>query len=337
MTSYECVKRTIEFRGPQRLAFDGNLTSYAPQGDAVFHFARQGLEWWKGGGGTDEWGCVWETNRANDMGQVRRHPLTELAAFADRPRPDGLDPLRYAHLEEELDERPDAYHVLCNGHAVFERMHFLRGFEALLMDMVTDPETVRRFADWVIQYQLDTTRYLAEHFQGRIHAVRCTDDLGTQGSSIMSPATFRAVLKPCYERLAGFCHDHGLHFWLHSCGRIDGLMDDLIDAGVDVVNMAQPLLFDLGELGRRFAGRITFENSPDVQRSVPTCDPDVLRADIGRQLECLATPTGGYIVAGLNRELLQAGSGVDDPGILDLIMNTYRQLDPYRRMNGSST
>ena len=244
-----------------------------PHGDVIFHFAKQGLEWWKGGGGTDEWGCVWESNRTHDMGQVRQHPLKDLAAFADRPRPDGKDPSRYAHLEKELAERPDAYHVLCNGPAVFERMHFLRGFETLLMDMVAEPESVRRFADWVLQYQIDTAEYLAEHFSGRIHGLRCTDDLGTQAASIMAPATFRAVLKPCYARLAELCHRHGMHFWLHSCGRIDGVLDDLIDAGLDVVNMFQPLLFDLDDLGRRFAGRITFENSPDMQRSVPTRDP----------------------------------------------------------------
>ena len=122
-----------------------------------------------------------------------------------------------------------------------------------------------------------------------------------------------------------------MHLWLHSCGRIDGVLDDLIDAGLDVVNMFQPLLFDLDDLGRRFAGRITFENSPDVQRSVPTGDRKVLRADIEKQLKCLATANGGYIVAGLNLEILIANSGVDDPGVLDVITDTYHQLDPYRK------
>ena len=34
--------------------------------------------------------------------------IKDLATFADLPRPNGKDPARYAHLEKELAERPDA-------------------------------------------------------------------------------------------------------------------------------------------------------------------------------------------------------------------------------------
>ena len=70
MTPYECVRRTIEFQGPDRLVFGGNCIRYAPRGDVVYHFAvMQGHEWWKGGSGTDEWGCVWESNRPTTWGR----------------------------------------------------------------------------------------------------------------------------------------------------------------------------------------------------------------------------------------------------------------------------
>jgi len=297
----------------------------------VYHFPKmRGVTWWMGGGGMDEWGCNWVSPRAGDMGQVREHPLRELDQFAQGPRPDGTDACRYADLAKELPERPDAYHVYCNGTCLFERMHFLRGFDTLLMDMVTEPDEFKRLAEWVVQYQEQTIAYLAAHFKGRVQALRCTDDLGTQLNSIMSPAQFRELLKPYYARVAALCHQHGLHFWLHACGKIDGLLDDLIEAGLDVVNMMQPRIFDLPELGRRFAGRITFENYPDMQSSVPTLNRQTIRQDMAEQLKYLATPQGGYIAMCLDAYYLKAECDVADKTLSEFITQTYRELDPYR-------
>lgn len=331
MNACERVKRTIEFTGPDRLPIAGDCMKYAKHGDVIYHFPKmRGHAWWRGdGGGIDEWGCRWETNRKGDMGQVVNHSLKDLAGFRRLPRPDGSDTARYEDLTRELPERPDAYHVFCNGPCLFERMHFLRGFDQLLMDMVLCPEELKAFAEWVVQYQERTVCYLTGRFAGKVHALRCTDDLGTQTNSIMSPGQFRELLKPFYARVARQCHDHDMHFWLHSCGKIDGLLDDLIEAGVDVINMTQPRLFDLQALGRRFAGRIAFENYPDMQVTVPTGKRDVIRADIARQLSCLATPKGGYIAASLTPSHLKAQCNVDDPGIAGYIAETFVELDPF--------
>ncbi len=140
MTAHERVKRTIEFAGPDRIAIAGNCMEYDTHGDVIYHFPKMdGVAWWIGGGGVDEWGCRWESNRENDMGQVVGHPLRSMADLGTLPRPHGLDPQRYADLERELSDRPDAYHVFCNGPALFERMHFLRGFDRLLLDMAEAP------------------------------------------------------------------------------------------------------------------------------------------------------------------------------------------------------
>ncbi|MFH1477627.1 MAG: uroporphyrinogen decarboxylase family protein [Verrucomicrobiota bacterium] len=331
MDGWERVKRAIEFQGPDQLPVAGNCMRYAAHGDVVYHFPNmRGVVWWLGdGNGVDEWGCRWISARSGDMGQIREHPLKALNQFAQGLRPDGTDAFRYEPLLSELPDRPDAYHVYCNGPCLFERMHFLRGFDTLLMDMATDPDGFKLFAEWVVQYQEQTIAYLAAHFKGRVHAVRCTDDLGTQLNTIMSPTHFRELLKPYYARVADLCHRHGLHFWLHSCGKIDGLLDDLIDAGLDVINMLQPRIFDLPELGRRFAGRIAFENYPDMQLSVPTGNRQIICQDIAAQLKYLATPQGGYIAAWMEPRYLKSECDILDETMSDYITRTYRELDPY--------
>ena len=101
------------------------------------------------------------------------------------------------------------------------------------------------------------------------------------------------------------------------------------DAGVDVINIMQPQLFDLPELGRRFAGRITFECYPDMQKTLPTGDRQIIHADIAKQLRCLATPSGGYIAMWLDPYYHKSECDVDDPALATFITDTYRELDPY--------
>ena len=331
MNSCERVKRTIEFSGPDRLPVTGNCRRYESHGDVVYHFPKiEELEWWLGeGDGFDEWGCKWESIRKGDMGQVSEHPLKDLKDFETLTRPDGQDPSRYAHLEKELVERPDAYHIFCNGTAMFERMHFLRGFENFLLESALQEETFIRFAQWVLEYQIETAQYLIDHFPGKIHALRCTDDFGTQISLIMSPEQFGKLFKPLYAKLTKLCHDNGMHFWLHSCGKIDALMEDLIEAGVDVLNPQIDVL-DLEDIGQRFAGRISFESYPDTQEVVPSGDREKIQADIVRQLKNLATDRGGYIAQSLTFDYLASACDVEDASLTKFILEAYRQGDPYR-------
>lgn len=336
MNSYERVKRTIEFTGPDRIAVGGNFMVYEPHGDVLYHFPRmKGHLWWEGqGSGMDEWGCYWVSNRPGDMGQIRDHVLQTIHEFDKLPRPDGRDPARYAHLADELAQRPDGYHVFCNGSILFERMHFLRGFSDLLMDSVLDEEGLIQFAEWVVTYQAQTLEYLTEHFKGRIHGFRGTDDLGTQSGPIMSPDQFRKIWKPFYAWIGKCCRQNGMHFWLHSCGRITPLLDDLIDAGVQVLN---PQIGTCGipELGTCAAGRLVFESYPDLQTVVASGDRTAIREDLASQLRHLATPDGGYILTGFNAKHLQTYSNVNDPDLPTFIEGLCAEMNPYENRKGN--
>lgn len=330
MNGHERTRAAIEFTGPDRLPIGGNCMQYASHGDVIYHYPNMsGTSWWLGGGGRDEWGCEWKSVRAGDMGQVLEPPLEDLSRFAAMPRPDGADPSRYINLAAELDARPDAYHVFCNGPVVFERMYMLHGFEATLMDMALEADAFKASGEWIVEYQLETIEYLQGHFPGQVHGLRCTDDLGTQAGSIMSPVQFTEQLKPFYARVGDACRAAGMHFWMHSCGRIDDVLGDLIEAGLQVINIQQPQVFDLEEFGKHFTGRIAFEAYPDIQRSVPSGDMAVIKQDVALQLQHLVTPGGGYIAGWLPDDRIKADCNVKRPGLSEAITQAFRELDPY--------
>jgi uroporphyrinogen decarboxylase len=126
-----------------------------------------------------------------------------------------------------------------------------------------------------------------------------TDDIGGQSSLMISPATFRALLKP---RLASLI-DHikgqaDVKFMYHTDGAVHPVIDDIIEMGVDVLNPIQTsaLGMDTAELKETYHGRICFHGAIDVQQMLPFASPEEVRYDVARRLHDLGRG-GGYILA----------------------------------------
>lgn len=325
-TRRELARRAIEFDNPWRMPVCSTPMRTEYTGDVVYVFPDfSGNKWWTGAGGADEWGCVWAlSSETTDMGQVVGHPLADdlHGAF---PRPDGLDPARYTHLDAQLAAAGDRYVVFCNGTCQFERAHMLRGFARFLEDLYDDPEGVDALLDAVIQYQLDSVAYLAAHFRGRIHGYRVTDDWGTQLGPMIHPELFRAHFLPRYRRLFAAVHAAGMHVWLHSCGRHEALLEQLIDAGLDVANLMQPSIFDIPAFGARFAGRVAFEAAGDAQTTLVAGDPAAIRAEAQALLRYWTTPRGGWL---LTTDLAGESTGIT-PASVQAMLDAFLAADPW--------
>jgi uroporphyrinogen-III decarboxylase len=90
------------------------------------------------------------------------------------------------------------------------------------------------------------------------------DDWGTQTGLLLHPETFRQIFKPMYRDYAEIARQHGKQVFMHSDGHITGLIEDLIEVGVEALN-AQIFCMGVEDLGRRFKGRITFWGEIDRQ------------------------------------------------------------------------
>jgi uroporphyrinogen decarboxylase len=126
-----------------------------------------------------------------------------------------------------------------------------------------------------------------------------TDDIGGQSSLMISPATFRSLLKP---RLAALiAHIKGLadvKFMYHTDGSVAPVIEDIIEMGVDILNPIQTsaMNMDTAALKDRYRGRLCFHGAIDVQQVLPFASPEEVRYEVARRLHDLA-PGGGYILA----------------------------------------
>ncbi|MBM3854710.1 MAG: methyltransferase, partial [Verrucomicrobia bacterium] len=119
------------------------------------------------------------------------------------------------------------------------------------------------------------------------------DDWGSQNSLLMSPATWRRLLKPLYAEYVRIAHDAGKKFFVHSDGHILELYPELIEIGVDAVN-SQLFCMDLEEVARRCRGRITLWGEIDRQRLLPHGTKEEVR-DAVRRVHSFFWRDGGCI------------------------------------------
>ena len=294
-TPYEVVRRAIEFDEPDRLPirFDSlGLSDVHHVGwnqiGTGDHQSRETI---------DEWGCTWQRLETKNMGQVKGHPLADWAAL-DRYRwPDPDDPAHYEGMEAQFAGSDEKYIVTSIFMLLFERMHALHGFENTLIDLMAERERIEMLADQIVEFNLGVIDNIARRFPDQIHGFTFTDDWGTQQALIVKPQLWQDFFKPRYKRLFDAMHAAGWHVWMHSCGKINAILDPLIEIGVNVVNLQQPRALGIEDVGAEFRGRLCFETLCDIQHTLPSEDPDAIRDEAALLLEHWAAPSGGFILS----------------------------------------
>jgi hypothetical protein len=297
MTSREIVTRTIEFKHPPRLPFWQQAVVFAPNDVcSCWEMDRGRGGWFFDHPVADDWGCGWAKTEQKNMGQVVHHPLREWPALGTYRPPNPRAPWYFERLAGEIAQAKDRYVCVTSHFNLFERVHMLHGFAETLTDLYEEPEKVATLIDLVLEWKLAHFAELHRRFGDRVQGLFLTDDWGTQEASMIAPEMFRKVFLPRYRALTRAIHGYGWHVILHSCGRVNDLVPLFIEAGIDVLNMQQPRCYGIEELGRRFAGKVAFLTTVDIQATLPGGDPAAIRAEAELLVRHWSTPAGGFIV-----------------------------------------
>jgi len=123
-------------------------------------------------------------------------------------------------------------------------------------------------------------------------------DFGSQGGPMIGPKTYRALFQPVHARINDWIHTHtSWKTFIHSCGSIWRLLDDLADAGFDALNPVQTSATDMTPqaLKERYGDRITFWGGGiDTQRVLPFGSPEDVRAMVRERMQIFGAG-GGFV------------------------------------------
>ncbi|MBC8253631.1 MAG: hypothetical protein H8E35_06335 [Ardenticatenia bacterium] len=247
----------------------------------------------KGTAFVDPWACVWQVGEDGVAGEVKASPLADWPALDHYTPPWEL--LENANWDalKGICARTDRFVLTPWSMNLFERMQFLRGSEALYMDLGDVTSEVLRLRDMVHELFV---REVELWCKTDVDAVRLADDWGAQRSLLISPEMWRQLFKPLYAQHCRTIHDAGKFVFFHSDGYILDIIPDLIEIGVNALN-CQLFCMDIEELGRRFKGKITFWGEIDRQWVLPFGKPEDVRQAVRRVRQALEGDNGAGVIA----------------------------------------
>ena len=253
---------------------------------------------------TDAWGCTWETSTNGIEGVVTDAPLKTWADFDTWEAPDPLKtadrgPVDWEAIAQSVADARERGEVTRGGvpHGFFfMRLTYLRGFENMMMDMAYDEPRLWELIDVLYRHN----RVLVDQFLAmNVDIMEFAEDLGAQTASVISPEMFRKYCRPTYEKLIQPCRERGILVGLHSDGYIMDLVDDLIIAGVTILN-PQDLCNGIDNLREALKDRVCIRLDIDRQTVLPYGTPQEIEELIELEVRTLGSPRGGLeLIAGI--------------------------------------
>ena len=245
---------------------------------------------------TTSWGVTLKNFKEMDSTpEFIDYKVVDPEAWADAKARMTLDDDRipWQHLKNNYDRwRAEGRWIEANFWFGFDVTHsWMAGTETVLVALYEDPDWARDMFEtyldrcialfgriWDAGYHFDTISW--------------PDDMGYKGTTFFSKEMYREILKPVHKRAVDWAHERGVYAHLHSCGDGMGVVDDLVDIGIDCLN---PLEVKAGmeplTLKRKYGDRLALH---DGINAVLWDNREAIVGEIERLVPALKE-NGGYI------------------------------------------
>jgi len=175
----------------------------------------------------------------------------------------------------------------------------VRGVKEWYMCHVRRPDYVLKVFEKQCEIGLENLEKIYAVVKDRVTAVFVTGtDFGTQKGPAMSNAMYRKMYKPFHKRVNDWVHEHtGWKTFIHSCGSVEALLQDFIEAGFDILNPVQTSAANMEPrmLKAKYGDKIVFwGGGVDTQKTLPFGTPEEVKREVRDRIRVFA-PGGGFV------------------------------------------
>lgn len=245
----------------------------------------------------DWWGAGFDTREEGYF--VCVNPLQENPDLDKFPWPDPWAPDLLEGARRQIEANAGHRFVAPNfGWALFERAWSLRGMVEFFMDMAGNPGYAAALLDRIADIQV----VLAQRFVDLgVDGGYFGDDYGGQVNMLMSPKMWRMLIKPRLDRMFAPFRAAGLPILMHTDGRVEPILPDLVEIGLTVYNPVQPEVTDFVWLREAFGDRLAYYGGISTQSTMPFGTPDDVRSAVAKAARELAPYGTGLMIAPSHR------------------------------------
>ena len=241
-----------------------------------------------------------ELKRTGGREYVDEHagPITNWDQFEafDWPDPDKLTTRNLEWLQENLPE--EMCIIGSGGFAHFaEYLTWLMGYETLCYALYDDRDLVGAVAKRLVELYRVVVRRILEF--DRVKVIWGSDDMGFRSGTLIRPDDLRRFVLPGHKAMAEAAHAAGCPYLLHSCGKLDAIMDDLLDdVGIDGLHSFEDTIKTVEQTKQEYGHRIAVLGGIDVD-FLCRADEGAIRRRTRATLEA-CHPGGGYCLGSGN-------------------------------------
>ena len=260
--------------------------------DYSHYFTRPGVTW-------EEWGRgrIWDAaaQYAEYLYPLEHaETVDEILAY---PWPDYTQSYRYEGLAEKVEALHGAGLPVCGALAetVFEIAWQIRSMDRLFEDIHNNDEKAVILLDKITEQRVAEARAYAS---AGADLIELGDDVAMQTGLLMSKRMHRQWFKPRLARVIQAAREikPDIKIWYHSDGKINDLVPDLIEVGVDILNPVQPECVDHAWIKAAFGDQLAFSGGLGVQSVLPFGTTEEVREHVRATIQTLGA--GGGLIVG---------------------------------------
>jgi uroporphyrinogen decarboxylase len=155
--------------------------------------------------------------------------------------------------------------ISCHAGGIYEHTVRLMGYENLCISLIENRELVRAVTGRIGEIVLRYNRHLLQ--LERLVALFQGDDFGYNTQTLISPNDLRTFFLPWHKKYAEEAHKSGRVYFLHSCGKLDAIMEDLIeDVRIDGKHSFMEGVAPVLDAKQRYGDRICLLGGVDMNR-----------------------------------------------------------------------
>jgi uroporphyrinogen decarboxylase len=148
---------------------------------------------------------------------------------------------------------------------VLENVMWLMGTIPFSKALYTDRTLVRDMFDRIGRIISSICRFMSE--QPMVGAMSMGDDMGYKSGPMISPKYLRYYVFPWHRVCVDEAHRFGKPFILHSCGRLDIVMEDLIEyVGIDAKHSYEDSSYPVTRYKKLYGDRIAILGGVDMDK-----------------------------------------------------------------------
>ncbi|MBS7614390.1 methyltransferase [Candidatus Bathyarchaeota archaeon] len=175
----------------------------------------------------------------------------------------------------------------------------IRGVKEWYMCHVRRPDFILKVFERQCEVALENLEKIRRAVGDKVSVVFISGtDFGTQKGPAMSKATYRKLYMPFHKQVNDWVHEHtSWKTFIHSCGSVESLITDFIEAGFDILNPVQTSAANMDPkmLKAKYGDKIVFwGGGVDTQNTLPFGTPKQVRRDVQQRIRIFA-PKGGYV------------------------------------------